>query len=101
VNATTNPQPAGAAAADAGAPAADIDTLRAEIDQLDAEILRLIQRRTVVSRQVGIARVAAGGPRIAYNREFDVLARFRDLGAEGRELGLLLLRLGRGKLGSS
>jgi chorismate mutase len=30
-----------------------------------------------------------------------VLARFRDLGAEGRELGLLLLRLGRGKLGSS
>lgn len=94
MNATTNPQPAGALAA-------DIDSLRAEIDQLDAEILRLIKRRTVVSQQVGVARVAAGGPRIAYNREFDVLARFRELGAEGRDLGMLLLRLGRGKLGSS
>jgi chorismate mutase len=28
-----------------------------------------------------------------------VLARFRDLGAEGRELAMLLLRLGRGRLG--
>lgn len=81
-------------------PAADeIDALRQEIDHLDAEILRLVKRRSEVSRLIGAARMAAGGPRIVYNREMAVLARFRELGAEGRELGMLLLRLGRGRLG--
>jgi chorismate mutase len=77
----------------------EIQALRVEIDHLDAEILRLVKRRTQVSRRIGRARMAAGGPRIVYNREMTVLARFRDLGAEGRELGMLLLRLGRGRLG--
>jgi chorismate mutase len=78
---------------------AEIAGLRVEIDQLDAEILRLVKRRTEVSRRIGRARMAAGGPRIVYSREMAVLARFRDLGTEGRELGMLLLRLGRGALG--
>ncbi|OLT13582.1 chorismate mutase [Pseudonocardia sp. CNS-139] len=80
-------------------PDADIAQLRGEIDRLDAEILRLIQERTDVSRRIGRARMAAGGPRIVYSREMAVLARFRELGAEGRELAMLLLRLGRGNLG--
>jgi chorismate mutase len=79
--------------------AKEIEALRVEIDQLDAEILRLVKRRSEVSRRIGAARMAAGGPRIVYNREMAVLARFRELGAEGRELGMLLLRLGRGRLG--
>jgi chorismate mutase len=79
----------------------DIDALRVEIDQLDAEILRLVKRRTEVSKQIGKARMAAGGPRIVYSREMAVLARFRELGSEGRDLALLLLRLGRGRLGTS
>ncbi|MDA3630123.1 chorismate mutase [Saccharopolyspora oryzae] len=79
--------------------AAAIDNFRDEIDHLDAEILRLIKRRAEVSRQVGQARMAAGGPRIVYNREMDVLARYRELGPEGRELAMILLRLGRGRLG--
>ncbi len=79
----------------------DIDALRVEIDHLDAEILRLVQRRTEVSKRIGRARMAAGGPRIVYSREMAVLARFRELGSEGRDLALLLLRLGRGRLGSS
>ena len=79
--------------------AEEIEQLRREIDHLDAEILRLVKRRSEVSRLIGAARMAAGGPRIVYNREMAVLARFRDLGAEGRELGMLLLRLGRGRLG--
>jgi chorismate mutase len=79
--------------------AAEIDQLRLEIDHLDSEILRLVKRRSEVSRLIGAARMAAGGPRIVYNREMAVLARFRELGAEGRELGMLLLRLGRGRLG--
>ena len=79
----------------------DIDALRVEIDHLDAEILRLVKRRTEVSKTIGRARMAAGGPRIVYSREMAVLARFRELGSEGRDLALLLLRLGRGRLGSS
>jgi chorismate mutase len=78
---------------------AEIAQLRVEIDELDAEILRLVQRRTEVSRRIGKARMAAGGPRIVYSREIAVLARFRALGTEGRELAMLLLRLGRGSLG--
>ena len=79
----------------------DIQALRVEIDELDAEILRLVKRRTDVSKRIGAARMAAGGPRIVYSREMAVLARFRELGSEGRDLALLLLRLGRGRLGSS
>ncbi|GAA2808326.1 chorismate mutase [Saccharopolyspora taberi] len=81
------------------APDDTIAGFRDEIDQLDADILRLIKRRADVSRQIGEARMAAGGPRIVYNREMDVLARYRELGPEGRELAMILLRLGRGRLG--
>ncbi len=77
----------------------DIAELRQEIDWLDAEILRLIKRRTEVSRAIGATRMAAGGTRIVVNREMDVIARFRELGPEGRELAMLLLNLGRGRLG--
>ncbi|WP_460961270.1 chorismate mutase [Parasphingorhabdus pacifica] len=88
-----------ATAATAQDAAESIDDHRNEIDHLDAEILRLIKRRAEVSREIGAARMAAGGPRIVYNREMDVLARYRELGAEGRELAMILLRLGRGQLG--
>lgn len=83
----------------APATAEEIPDLRIEIDAIDAEILRLIKRRSEISQRIGLARMNAGGPRIVYNREMQVLARFRDLGAEGRELGMILLRLGRGRLG--
>ena len=42
--------------------AEEIDELRQEIDHLDAEILRLVKRRSEVSRLIGAARMAAGGP---------------------------------------
>lgn len=78
---------------------AEIDSLRTEIEQIDDEILRLIRRRCEISRQIGAARMAAGGTKIVYNREMAVLAHYAELGQEGRELALLLLRLGRGRLG--
>ena len=78
---------------------AEIDELRKEIDWLDAEIVRLVKRRAEVSQTIGAARMAAGGPRIVVNREMDVLARYRDLGMEGRKIAMALLELGRGKLG--
>ncbi|MDQ2789332.1 MAG: chorismate mutase [Actinomycetota bacterium] len=77
----------------------DLAALRTEIDYLDAEILRLVQRRTAVSQTIGIARRAAGGPRVVHGREMAVLDRYRELGTEGHELAMLLLRLGRGRLG--
>ncbi|MCW2722566.1 MAG: chorismate mutase [Pseudonocardia sp.] len=77
----------------------EIQALRAEINELDAEILRLVKRRSEVSQRVGRARMAAGGPRIVYNREMTVLKKFAELGADGHELGMILLRLGRGHLG--
>jgi chorismate mutase len=85
--------------ADAAVPAEDISALREEIDWLDKEILRLVKRRVEVSKTIGAVRMAAGGTRIVYNREMDVLARYRDLGPEGRQLAMALLNLGRGRLG--
>ncbi|MGI5127499.1 chorismate mutase [Pseudonocardia sp. CA-107938] len=80
--------------------AEEIPALRMEIDRLDAAILDLIKQRTAVSQRIGRARMASGGPRIVYSREMAVLNRFADLGEAGRELGMLLLRLGRGRLGA-
>lgn len=77
----------------------EIAELRKEIDWLDGEILRLVKRRVEVSQTIGRARMAAGGTRIVYNREMDVLARYRDLGPDGRQLAMALLNLGRGRLG--
>jgi chorismate mutase len=78
---------------------AGIDELRLEIDRLDEEIVRLIQRRTAVSHAIGTARKQLGGPRIVYSREMAILERFRVLGPSGTDLGMLLLAMGRGRLG--
>jgi chorismate mutase len=78
---------------------AGIDTLRLEIDDIDAELVRLIQRRTALSNAIGAARKQLGGPRIVYSREMAILERFRDLGPAGTDLGMMLLAMGRGKLG--
>lgn len=78
---------------------ADIDKLRKEIDRLDAEILAAVKRRTEISRLIGRTRMANGGPRLVHSREMKVLERFSELGQEGHTLAMLLLRLGRGRLG--
>ncbi|MFT4200268.1 chorismate mutase [Gordonia sp. (in: high G+C Gram-positive bacteria)] len=77
----------------------DIDVLRGEIDRLDAVILAAIKRRSAVSKKIGAARMASGGPRLVHSREVKVLDRFAELGQEGHTLAMLLLRLGRGPLG--
>jgi len=76
-----------------------IDTLRLEIDAIDTELVRLIQRRTALSHAIGTARQSLGGPRMVYSREMAVLERFRDLGPSGTDLGMMLLAMGRGRLG--
>ena len=78
---------------------AGIDKLRMEIDAVDAELVRLILHRTAISHAIGTARKTLGGPKIVYSREMAILERFRSLGPAGTDLGMLLLAMGRGKLG--
>ncbi|NLG55677.1 MAG: chorismate mutase [Rhodococcus sp.] len=78
---------------------AEINELRKEIDRLDAEILAAIKRRSEVSQIIGRTRMASGGTRLVHSREMKVIERFSELGQEGHTLAMLLLRLGRGRLG--
>lgn len=80
-------------------PTPNIDELRLEIDRLDAEILAAVQRRAEVSQTIGKARMASGGTRLVHSREMKVIERYSVLGAEGKDLAMILLRLGRGRLG--
>ncbi len=78
---------------------ADIEELREEIDRLDAEILAAVKRRAEVSQAIGKVRMASGGTRLVHSREMKVIERYSELGPEGKDLAILLLRLGRGRLG--
>jgi len=80
-------------------PVAEIDDLRREIDELDSAILAAVKRRTEVSKLIGKARMASGGTRLVHSREMKVIERYSELGPEGKDLAMLLLRLGRGRLG--
>ena len=77
----------------------DIEDLRREIDQLDAAILEAVKRRTEVSKLIGKARMASGGTRLVHSREMKVIERYSELGPDGKDLAMLLLRMGRGRLG--
>ena len=57
---------------------------KAWIDYIRQRILRLL---------------ASGGTRLVHSREMKVIERYSVLGAEGKNLAMLLLRLGRGRLG--
>ncbi|MEN4477048.1 chorismate mutase [Mycolicibacterium cosmeticum] len=79
--------------------APSIDDLRLEIDRLDAEILAAIKRRKEVSQTIGKIRMASGGTRLVHSREMKVIERYSELGPEGKDLAMLLLQMGRGRLG--
>ena len=80
-------------------PVAEIDDLRQEIDRLDSAILAAVKRRTEVSKLIGKARMASGGTRLVHSREMKVIERYSELGPDGKDLAMLLLRMGRGRLG--
>ncbi|MGA8249258.1 MAG: chorismate mutase [Mycobacterium sp.] len=77
----------------------DIEELRQEIDRLDAQILAAVRRRAEVSQAIGKVRMASGGTRLVHSREMKVIERYSELGPDGKDLAMLLLRLGRGRLG--
>jgi chorismate mutase len=79
--------------------AARILQMRDRINEIDSALIRLWQERAALSQQVGATRVASGGTRLVLSREREILDRFRsELGADGTQLALLILRAGRGPL---
>ena len=77
----------------------EIALLRGRIDHIDESIMELWRQRARLSRQIGAARIAAGGTRLVLSREVQVLRRFREgIGEDGVQVALLLLRAGRGPL---
>ncbi|WP_432980153.1 chorismate mutase [Dactylosporangium sp. CA-233914] len=73
--------------------------LRSRIDEIDAALIALWKERAAISQQVGKTRIAAGGTRLVLSREREILERFSsELGADGTQLALLILRAGRGPL---
>ncbi|MEU1885099.1 chorismate mutase [Micromonospora rifamycinica] len=76
-----------------------IVAIRQRIDEIDRTLIALWQERAALSREVGVTRMASGGTRLVLSREREILERFRsELGADGTQLALLLLRAGRGPL---
>ncbi|KAA0017064.1 chorismate mutase [Antrihabitans cavernicola] len=76
---------------------ADTDALRNEIDYLDQQILAAVKRRSELSQLAGRRQLSTTSARAQQRHELAVLQRFRELGPEGRSLGMALLRLGRGR----
>ncbi|WP_329019429.1 chorismate mutase [Micromonospora rifamycinica] len=99
--------PAGADPGDVAARTGTGDTAAAErivairqrIDEIDRTLIALWKERAALSQEVGVTRMASGGTRLVLSREREILERFRsELGADGTQLALLLLRAGRGPL---
>jgi chorismate mutase len=79
--------------------AQEIRAMRQRIDEIDQTLIDLWQERARLSQQVGRTRLSSGGTRLVLSREREILERFRsELGADGTQLALLLLRAGRGPL---
>lgn len=86
----------GTSASDASS---EIMKMRTRIDEIDAQIIALWQERAAISQHVGKTRVASGGTRLVLSREREIMDRFRaELGPDGTQLALLILRAGRGPL---
>lgn len=80
-------------------PFSSIPEMRQRIDEIDHAIIKLWHERAEISKQIGATRVAAGGTRLILSRENEILKRFREgLGEDGTQVGLLILRAGRGRL---
>jgi chorismate mutase len=91
--------PASNTGTDSEEAARQIHAIRERIDEIDRTIIDLWRERAALSQRVGVTRVASGGTRLVLSREREILDRFRDaLGADGTQLGLLILRAGRGPL---
>jgi len=79
--------------------ATHITGLRERLDEIDAKIMELWLERAAISQEIERTRVASGSTRLVLNREKEILERYRaQLGPDGVQLALLILRAGRGPL---
>ncbi len=78
---------------------AEIAELRKEIDRLDAEILAAVKRRSECVADHRPYPYGVRWPTAGAQPGNEGLERFSELGQEGHTLAMLLLRLGRGRLG--
>lgn len=76
-------------------PIGSTELLQVQLERMDTEIITLVRRRTALARQLGEARRTSGGTRVVHEAELAVVRRFLGLGAGGRDLAMILLRLGR------
>ena len=77
----------------------ELSQLRDRIDELDAQIIRLWRERAETSKRIGQIRMANGGTRLVLDRERAILDKYREsLGEDGTQIGMLVLRSGRGPL---
>ena len=76
-----------------------IDELRLEIDDIDAKLVRADPAPDGDLARDRPGPQEPGRTQIVYSREMAVLERFRALGPAGTDLGMMLLAMGRGKLG--
>lgn len=67
------------------------DKLRA----VDTALIDTIRRRIELAREIGDARINAGHPRTMHADELALIRQFRQLGASGAELAVILLQLSR------
>ncbi|ATL32502.1 Prephenate dehydratase [Streptomyces formicae] len=76
----------------------EVALARRRLDQLDQQIIRVVKERVSFSALVQSTRIAHGGCRTDSTRENVVIGRYLDgLGPAGRDIGLSLLRLCRGR----
>ncbi|MFF3641344.1 chorismate mutase [Streptomyces sp. NPDC002564] len=76
----------------------EVTEARERLDQLDQQIIRAVKERVSFSALVQSSRIARGGCRTDSARENVVVGRYQDgLGPAGRDIGLSLLRLCRGR----
>ena len=95
----TGPAGVAAAPADPAEVERTIAELRHRIDEIDETLVALWRERAELSQRIVAARVATGGTRLVLSREREILQRFGSaLGPDGVQLGLLLLRAGRGSI---
>lgn len=72
-----------------------LDLLQVQLERLEYQLVDLMRRRTLLARQLGETRRRLGGTGTVHDAELAVVRRFLCLGSSGRDMAMILLRLGR------
>ncbi len=67
-----------------------LENLRKDVDEIDAEIVKLLKRRTAVSRKIGVIKAKAGLPIVDLEREVSVIQKLKYKAADEQESKALI-----------